>query len=460
MLSPTYPYATRMPPPVRPSRSLEGLEQVIPPKMPLSPTRSELFLNKPLPAKPLPEAPIECSAIWSDSSDSDSTVDTVGSPSEPRNSTESYPIFVSSGSDDFGDLVDPPAPSADPVHLGSAPLSPQRFIPAPDPHPDSLDSRRSSIIISRTSTSDPPYAGPSPYTPHRAGANHYFREKKWDFFPELATPSALQASGRVSPGIQPGNRRKKDGRLNLPALDFSKGRSRWHSLDRAGLGLVHVRDSVKTYVLRTLSRDSPETKPKESPRPATAPINPTDPQSPTSFTGGSERLHNGWATQNSSVGVNAQLRVLSVATEPTAGDYYNSPRTIPSHRPKQLAVPMSPYQKYGSSIWETPKKSKKRSVRFPKYSKSAPASGPSSPQSYTNATPPLSSPLKMQFQQNTREAVRALQDGTSHVLVALDGAKKKIIDCKEDRRREQLKSQIKVVGPTDPHNCKPDDPWF
>lgn len=474
MVSPTHPYAQRLAPPVRPSRSLEGLERVIPPtssKNPYFPTRSELFLNKPLPAKPLPEAPTEeyC-AMWSDTSDSDSqsTVDSINSPSEPRISSESYPIFVSSGSDDFTELVDHPPNPADrdsdqinrSLSLGPVRSSPQlvstvsrtdSMLSVPATESSSVLGRSTPISVIETQYGRPSAA----WSQNRTGTNHYFREKKWDFFPELATPSALQASGRASPGIRTGNTRRKDGRLNLAA------KRRWHSLDRAGMGLAHgVRDSIRTYVQRTLSKDSSE-KSKESKRPVTAPTEP--PYDQRSF----QRQHSRTGPHSqSSVDLDTQLRAMSFSTV-SMGDMPESPRSIrtqrsaPAPRQKQLAVPMSEYQKYGPSIWDSPKKSKQRSVRRTESSKLPTNIHTSSPAySYANPTPPLSPPFKLQLQQNTQSAVRVLQGGTSHVLVALDGAKKKIIESKEERRREALKSQIKLVGPINPHDCLQADPWL
>lgn len=464
----THPYAQRLAPPVRPSQSLEGLERVIPPtspKSPFTPTRSELFLNKPLPAKPLPEAPTEeYSAMWSDTSDSESqttvdSVDSVNSPSEPRISTESYPIFVSSGSDDFSDLVDHPSTTADHdsdrhrLSLGRVRSSPQ--LVSNDSRTDSGLSdpgTESSSVFGRSipiSLSETQYGRAAAQWPqNRTGTNHYFREKKWDFFPELATPSALQACGRVSPGIRAGKTRKKESRLGLVTK-----RHRWHSLDRAGLGLAHgLRDSIRTYVHRTLSKESPE-KTNELMRPVTAPVQP--PYDRRSF-----QRRNSTTGRHSSANLDTQLRVMSLSTV-SVGDMPESPRSIrtqrsaPAPRQKQLAVPMSEYQKYGSSIWDSPKKSK-RSLRLPKSSKQ-PADldtdTSSSTFTYANPTPPLSPPLKLQLQQNTQSAVRVLQGGTSHVLVALDGAKRKMIESRDERRREALKSQIRLVGPIDPHDC-------
>lgn len=441
------PYPMRMAPPVRHSRSLEGLEQVIPPKTPFPPfgiARSELFLNKPLPTKPLPEEPLENTAIWSDSSDSESTVDSIGGPSELRDSTDHYPIFVSSGSDDF-DLVDHPAPSADhPPPLRPEHRSPSRSHPSEYSRSISADSAASSIAA--TSILDAQYGRLYNWS-QNPGSNHYFREKKWDFFPELA-PSAVQANNRMSPQAQNVKRRKKDGHLNLSTLNFSRGRRRFHSLE---FGLPHVRDSIKTYVHRTLSKGSTEDKSKDSTRPATAPLGSPYAQSSSHRSEGTiHRDHKAWATPHSSVGdVSVQMRALSISTHSSASTFCESPHR--THRQKQLAVPLSPYQKYGATIWEKPKKSKKRNVRFPKHhQQSSLGSSPSS--LATKPLPPLSPPLRMQLSQ-------ALHDGTGHVLVALDGAKKKMAESKENRRRELLKKQIRLVGPVNPHTYVQNDPW-
>lgn len=456
MPSPTFSYHSRMAPPVRPSRSLEGLERVIPPLSPLSPqnpfsTRSDLFLNKPLPAKPLSEEP-ECSAMWSDSSDSDteSTLDSI-TGSEPRHSADSYPIFVSSGSD-FDDLVDHPAPSADQLLR----LSPQ----PPHKRTDSIDINIPPSIVEpsvsvSSSFSDTQYGRPSYWTQNRTGTNHYFREKKWDYFPELA-PSALQASGRISPNmVTPNNKTRKMGN----PLDFAKGKYRWHSLDRGGLG--GMRDSIKTYVHRTLSRDSTaDNKSKEIPRPATAPMDHhlNDAGGALGSTAPIPQL------SSLALDTNVAVRVTSVDTSSSSEyDYTNhkfhlqtpisptSPTSLSTPttpRPKQLAVPLSAYQKHGPVVWES-SKSKKRNVQFPRY-KSSPGS-PAEPSSssapnlsYAKASPSLSPPRKQSLN-NTRGVFL--------------GAKKKIAGSKDDRRREQLKAQIKLVGPVNPHTYVQADPW-
>ncbi|KAJ5970990.1 uncharacterized protein N7479_000908 [Penicillium vulpinum] len=439
-----------MAPPVRPSRSLEGLERVIPPLSPhISPnipfaTRSDLFLNKPLPAKPPPEQP-ECSVMWSDSSDSESTLDSI-TPSEPRHSADSYPIFVSSGSDlDF----DHPSPSADQL-----PLSP------PQKRTDSIViniqpiAEPSVSVSSSSSFSDTQYGHPSLWTQNRPGTNHYFREKKWDYFPELA-PSSLHSTGRISPNTVAQNH--KVCKMGSP-LKFAKEKCRWHSLDHGSLG--GVRDSIKTYVHRTLSRESTgENKSKETPRPATAPMD-----YHLNDVGGT--LNSTAPTpQQSALALDTQVaeRAISVATSSSSEyDYTNhkfhletpisptSPISIATPitpRPKQLAVPLSEYQKHGPVIWESSNKSK-RNVQFSRFNSSslaAEASSSSAPNiSYANTTL-ASSPSRKQSHHSTRGVFL--------------GAKKKIAESKDNRRREQLKAQIKFVGPVNPHTYTQADPW-
>jgi hypothetical protein len=424
--------------------------------------------------------------MWSDSSDEDSdneseiSVDsTVAGPSEPRNSTESYPIFVSSGSDGYGDLVDHPAPTApssgpDGVSLGLIrSSSPPTIAEESRSRTDSVqalvesgcesevveeeeeeESETESANNSTTSRSDVQYGRLSQWSQSRTGTNHYFREKKWDFFPELATPSAQAGQsgvggGRTSPGLRSVKSRKKAGRLNV-----SKPR-RWHSLDRAGLGLAYgVRHSIKTYVHRTLSRDSTDAKAKEALRPSTAPVEVLEARA-------FQRPEDSKLIPHSDI--NIQLRTLSVSTASTASEMPPSPASPRSFQPrqKQLAVPMSNYQKYGPAIWESPKKSKKKTSQKQIYSgtQSTPTS-PTAPQfSIANPTPPLTPPLKLQLQNGSREAVRVIQGGKSQVLFALEGAKKRMAESKDERRREQLKAQIKLIGPVNPHTYMQADPW-
>ncbi|RAL02945.1 uncharacterized protein BO80DRAFT_22016 [Aspergillus ibericus CBS 121593] len=434
MLSPSSLALPRQAPPVRPSRSLEGLEQVIPPRVPIPPARPMLLhLDKPLPElppKPLPETPSmdEGSTAWSD--DSSTVSSFYDSRRFSEDSTESYPVFVRSGSDDLTELVD---------HSHS---------PTPGPHPPHH------LAITTTFLHDDHSDRPPPWTANRTGPNHYFREKKWDFFPELATPSALPPSPRFA--TRP--RRKNSSRLNLTVFDFSKGRNRWNSSD--------VRNSIRSYVQRRLSKNSLERNKSNRSSPATVPADHARTPTPSSKSTASKELSIPESpTLSSPVEVStAGKRLSRLSTRSTMGPRGKRPRALAFQRNKQLAVPMSPYQKYGAAIWDTPSREKRISyrqshqVRFPRYRKAS-----SSKKGFvSSATPPLTPPARSQLQQNTRDCVRALQDGTHHLLGALDGARKKMIGSRGDRRHTELKSQIRLVGPVSPYNNNygQSDPWI
>lgn len=414
---------------MRLSRSLEGLEKVIPPgATAYPPTRSDLHphLNKPLPAKPLDQVRTTLSA-WSD----DSSVESFGDPSDTKDSTESFPIFVSSGSDD---LDDPPVESTlDDLDSGTGPPSP---------------ALNAFLSEERYGAAHHPS-----WSQNKVGTSHYFREKKWDFFPELATPSALGNPAALPVAAKA--RKNNASRLNLPGLDFGKSRSRWHS-DNAGSSLAHgVRHSIRSYVSRTLSKDN---KPKRR-RPLTA---------PSIYPSKCDGSHKASSLTDHSVGDGSsrqnsldtyEFGGSSISTDSSTNEHSDDSK--PTRRHKQLAVPLSPYQKYGSSIWDKSGASKKvghHHVRFPKHAKQASAKESKHETMFSSSAPSLSLPHSPTHQ--SRDYVKALHDGTTHVRGALDDAKRKMTASRADRRREQLKSQIKLVGPVNPYAQPRVDPWI
>ncbi|KAL4897663.1 hypothetical protein BDV59DRAFT_48070 [Aspergillus ambiguus] len=441
MLSPSACTRPRQAPPVRPSRSLEGLEQVIPPRIPLPPARPVPHLDKPLPdlpCKPLPETPsMEGSTAWSD----DSSIDESFTSRRPSDvSAESFPVFVRSGSDDLSDLEEHPV-----LDAASASV-------------DAWEKPRPSPVILTPAPEDR-YQRPPLWTGNRTGPNHYFREKKWDFFPELATPSELQA---CSPNKFTSKPPKKDGSLlHFPPFDFVRRGS------HRG-GLAHdMRASIRSYVQRRLSKHSiDKEKPKRPPRPATAPSDYTHrfpfaaPRAPSSnYTNYSDRGSVG--PQLHSIDVNDQMRRFSVSTRSSVGELARPARV---NRPKQLAVPISAYQKHGAAIWEKPGREKRVSyrqrdhVRFPRYHQHKASSSRTGVQ-HPRSTP-ATRPARVRLQKNTRECVRALHHGTSNVLLAIGEARQRMIRARVDRRRKRLKAQIRLIGPVNPYTTYGRvDPW-
>lgn len=474
MLSPSSLAYSRQAPPVRPSRSLEGLEQVVPPKVPQPPARPTLQLDKPLPDLPsqvrsLPDASeMRGSTAWSDDSSTISSVDSDGSRRrESTHSTESYPVFVRSASDDLAGLVDHPPVSS---------LDRAEPIVETCEKPSTIASYSPSVSLSQRAISvstDDRYGSPPEWAQKRAGPNHYFREKKWDFFPELATPSAL--GGRFPPASSQ-SRKKNGGKLHLSSFEFGRNRRRSNTSDRGTLTLAHeVRDSIRSYVHRTLSKRSGEKdKPKRPGRPATAPsFYPPEYASSQGTATSSDPCYYGTSREESSqADMDNRMRNRSISTASTTSErWVESPKPIPLHRTKQLAVPITPYQKYGAAIWDKSGGTKRVSyrpngVKFRKhqrniYPSSTPKSKSSTDFTSSNPTASLSPPVRSVIQQNTRECIRVLQDGTTQVLDVLDEAKKKVIQSSVDRRRNQLKSQIRLIGPVNPYTTYGRvDPWI
>lgn len=441
MLSPSLGFS-RKAPPVRPSRSLEGLEKVVPPPRP---PRPELRLNKPLPSPP----PQRISTTWSDDT---STIESFGTPTprDSRASGESFPIFVSTDPDDLVHIVD--QTSDDPMstldHHHSLHID-----TSAKPHPETEAPGLRTFLFEER------YAPPPTWSPsNQSGPNHYFREKKWDFFPELATPSAINSP--VADDTE--SKRRK----NNPSL-LQKNLGRWNSSER-GVTIAHeVRDSIRSYVHRNITKKGSSEKSKQDPRPLTAPDWSYEEELPKTpaLTYSDQSDSGSSAMQQSYVNVAERMKTLSVATDEDPVERCETSKSIPMQRPKQLAVPLSPYQQYGAAVWDkngSPRRVNSRqgrSVRFPRYrdQRRVPSLDCSTHgHACANATPPLSPPIRSPLQQS----VKALQVSTNSMLGAIGGAKRKMSKSKADKKRAQLKSKIRLIGPVNPYTTYGRvDPW-
>ncbi|KAL6232542.1 hypothetical protein BDW75DRAFT_19140 [Aspergillus navahoensis] len=511
MISPSTPSLSRPAPPVQPSQSLEGMEKVIPPSTPVpyAHTISRLHLDKPLPDLPeKPPTPFINSTAWSDDSSTVNSFEDDQSMSRPR-SAESYPVFVRSCSADLPEFVDHPVPVPGPVSVSTLDRTPS---PSVDPYHHQTHHKSAPTLTFLTDDA-PRYTDPAPqWNPsHRAGPNHYFREKKWDFFPELAIPSG-------SPHNYSSPRTCNNNNQALRPRKKDSGRSRWIPLPaEKGAALANdVRNSIR-YIQRRLSRNSLDReKLKKSHRPTTAPSPAVYPRSPYPYTfdpsprsqtapltgsdrdsfaphspGRADPLYVSISEKQATV--NTDLSLTSTPTGSTISDQSLIELERESHsdnafyRKKQLTIQITPYQRYGVAIWDKSGKEKKRlsyhrhtpRVQFPKYRNSSrrnssiknnavPPVSPHRPKHSASASmPALVSASSHSLQQGTRHAVRALQDGTSHVLVAIDGARRKIArsgsgtpsGSKLDKKRTELKSQIRLVGPVNPYSHA-GDPWI
>lgn len=447
--------------------------------VPYAHTISRLYLDKPLPDLPSRSpTPLIGSTAWSDDSSTASLDDPDDSHSEA-----SCPVFVRSGSD----LVD--GDGDRPVSTLTHDHDHDHDHKHPEPKPAGL----SSWLAEDRYSYRPPAPTPPPHWNNRAGPNHYFREKKWDFFPELATPGALPENSPHSAAPRP--KIKKD--------SVSRSASRWmpNPAEKGAALANDVRNSIR-YLQRRWSRTSLDrAKSKRSQRPTTAPSSESS-YTPRSCTAPPASEFDGSSYSPASPVSHEKEVLTQLSLSPTGSSISDQSilaQAESTKDQKRLAVPISPYQRYGAAIWDKSGREKKRlsyrqtpRVRFPKYhgrrknrasqpkqdafvaplspgeSALSPGSGSGSGSwsrsGRTNTRKPL--------QQGTRYAVRALQGGTSQVLVAIDDARKKIArsgsgmrlrsgsGSKLDRKRSQLKSQIRLVGPADEYSHSDRDPWF
>ncbi|KAF7594493.1 hypothetical protein BBP40_009126 [Aspergillus hancockii] len=347
MLSPTSFAVPRQAPPVRPSRSLEGLEKVIPPRAPQPPTRPVLQLDKPLPelpTKPLPETPcLEGSTAWSDDSSTDISFDTRR---QSDASLESYPVFVRSASDDLTDFAENSTVSIDRA-------SPGKPYHKPGPSPLALTTLFNDHLERRT------------YLPaNRAAPNHYFREKKWDFFPELATPSELPSGYPKSPST---SRKHTGSRLKLSALDFTRKGSRWTASDKRARA-HDMRNSIRSYVQRRLSKHSVDKdKPKRPPRPLTAPSKFPDElrsarkTASSNYSNYSDRGSIG--LQENYLDISDDMKRLSVSTHSSVDESEKMLELMGCYRKQSQILTITAIQKHQSALWEKSGRGKRISYR-------------------------------------------------------------------------------------------------
>lgn len=345
--------------------------------------------------------------------------------------------------------------------------------------------------------------------PQPSHASHYFREKKWDYFPELATP---QDSGRTSPGSNKGS---KEGRLNVTAKQ-----PKWYSI-QPGKKSSGVRDSFMNYMQKLGHKEEKEKeehrekhKPQPPPQPKQTPIDVprvharrfTSPYGPLNAHPTDSIPEDEEETQELDE-FHAQLKASSTSSSGSFSSY---------DKPREAPKAPTDRKKHATVSWQLPAKNKMRSSQPPppaRSSKSPSAmkkphlpsamrqSQPPPPVRHSTAPPPDNRkhntvswqlPAKSKLRSSEPPPVPAFrsnrgsqtmvpssrphysktprpQSGENKTptqskrstLSAFTGAKKKFsTDDAAERRREEIRSRIKLVGSVNPHLCKPQkDPW-
>ena len=174
-------------------------------------------------------------------------------------------------------------------------------------------------------------------------------------------------------------------------------------------------------------------------------------------------------------GVNNLLRSLSLTKPPNPAKQTPSSSRV---RQKHLAIPLTPYQKYGTAVWHNSQRKKRRQARTARAQKSAALPGGVRILSAQNRPRNLA--------QRSSEMLTAFQSGTDQILGAVDETKHKIartnsekrregskesvtlrglreeretlrrlFRSNSERRREELKKSIAMIGPVDPNGVEP-----
>lgn len=620
----------RRPPPVRPSRSLDGLEQVVPPTglayypchshsrslPPSPPPRSDLRLNKPLPPRPPPLAPetvLAPSAQDKDQTQAQTHVHSqLYSPSTTATSTSitlsedslASSVDYSLGPRHEGDKSqdwdhDQTQRSHSAVVVEAVPIglkpevievqlrqaeqqqqqhenqtrrsvsfsgaifyhqvledsdeetaieddSIQTAAPAgtkeDDSEADEEEERKVALTL-KAFVSEELYGRHVHFLPHtwsgsgRIATSHYFREKKWDFFPELAMPSQLQM--------------EKMPRKWGPFMATTANNNGTKMTDKYRgkiKGTVHgFRDSIKYFHLnRKLMKEAAcsglapwsdedvngvpngnrDEKEKLAEKPPSRHSRVVTVSSSISYS--SPRLHDSFTSSSASSSrdepqndgswespgrpyrhrgrrsdtCDGELETGSTSEHKTrtesggrvnrrsdgADEAYGQQRLTPrthgrtssTNLPKQRAVPLSPYQKYGPAIWESHKSPRKRHVRFARTHRrsssasssvhsstgesqsTAASSVDDSGDSYYRMPPPPKPPYRAQSKMSMKTTAngRGNRGPSRKASQVLEEAKKMITESKADRRREELKAQIKLVGPLNAHTFYRREEWY
>lgn len=396
-------------PPTTVSKSLEGLEIGIPPGGSLN-TGSAVSVNYMWLWKPLPRLPEQRnSSVYSRESIIDNYID--------RDDKDDYTDLMLSEPDDAGQpLKSPPAfsqPSS--TGFGGQGERPERC-----------------SLTFRTFLSEEQYG----VGMHLAKANHYFREKKWEIFPELAPQPVVQTP-------HPPARSRK---WTLPRKRHPTGPN-GHARSESDGYLKPIR----TYVQKTLSKKCSLREMKKTPSETGMPFNSRRRRhstSTTSDTSVSSSLIDRDELQRSLAAVRLRMQALSLESQSSDDDSLFATDQRPWRKRTS-----NPHRRFGPKRRPRPSSKlvgqKAPGVRFVKYRRSPSLKAEDRPCPGRRPPSPPSPPSPSEASPPRPEYVKALQQSTNSVLSALGGARKKIAESRAARRRAELKKHIRVVGPVE-----------
>jgi len=423
----------RPPPQQSSSTSLLGMEQVVPPGT--RPTGRLSRASSSYTDKPLPEAPRRSSSIYSDGV------------------SDIIDAYLAESQNE--DMIAPPPVVLQPVAYREtiAGLLNRRL--EEPPSPTSMASRTSLwargtpspvSLAESTSRGGQPLAGRrtrqvKAISPPLPSPSLGFRAINYDELPGGLT-------GPVSPRIT----NVVDGSLVPPHLapgressEPERQTSHFSRTSSSGSSLIYnpgIRSSIRSYVRKKLHRgkQSPAEKEKKRIMSFASAKYPHMRITPDERSG----RHTSWSSgrrpsiQQGVANAFEKLRKMSIAS---SGNSSEQKAQQKPRRQKQLAIPTSPYQRYGPQIWEPPKKQKKKKKR--------------------TGEPPLRTKREVEEERRRKDDstpsggrrhsqyARAFESGTDQLVGAFEQGKRRLKMSGSDKKREDLKRSIKVVGPAD-----------
>lgn len=486
MLAPPHSPQRYPPPPLSPSRSLIGLEKVIPPQA-RSPGRSSPFLpvgdgNQQVPArtrsssrspfsptvnrdKPLPERPGRSSSVYSADRGHTGIVDSCSDHSQD----EAPPVPLTIQPTDYPETIsallrrrldDPPSPTSVPSRMSittqashayshSHQVSPESPARSAVSAPSVADSRNAPSFkefsrnlqnkrVQAIEADSPPL--PSPHTSIHFRAVSYESTRR-------ARSVSPKTTDTVDPSLVPAplsihkcrddlteGGSNTDSKSTPEEEERSASRFSKTSSDDSYVIYTGLRESVRAYVRHKMRKKRGNSN-KERERVMSV----ASAKYPGMLTAkGYDRKHSS-GSQRVSVqqGIaSAYGKISKLSTSTSSGQSTESGKQ-PRGRQKQLAIPTSAYQKYGVAVWERPKR--------PKKTKRA----STAPMTLVKKDNDGRVKRKPSMSTNSAEVVGAFQSGRSRIIHALDDTKLKMKRSHSEKKREALKQSIRLVGQAD-----------
>jgi hypothetical protein len=473
MGSPPGTYNTKTsPPPVAVSTSLEGLEIGVPP-----PKRGALWLEK-----PLPKLPDRTSSICSE--ESSSAIELVLENHHHQQQQHHYQDDLSNGRKRA--KSDSPEPTG-------------RFYRRRNiAHRNSVTrSQERASIGFKTFLTEEQYG----VSTHLSKANHYFREKKWEIFPELAPPQAQSVRYNGSPvSSTASSSTSKSARRNLVRPRLPRGFSRqqiYHQGEVFGIDLKPVASQIQQTLvnkksqlqLRLMKKPSQEGEEEEEETEVRVSVVPRS-RNNSSSTNDSDTttligIVDSSDIKRSIAMVRQRMREMSPWSRPGSSDDDSHEGSISlwkststsvlnlvstletkvqgSKLAKTFSQPVDVHLSDAASEIESVHDNSHDNHDDPE-----PELEPE-PEPIPQALPKIrGKPIKPILAIQTHfdssvvslpECNKTIRAKSSYILIAFDGAKKKLAAVKAARRRAELKKNLHVVGPMDKYHDGSVNQW-